>query len=145
VGANWQQLPVNRPRCPVTHYSRDASLATAKSYGGNPNYWPNSLAGAPEPAEEYKDPAWKLGEATVERFDSTVGHDDFTQAGNLYRLFDEARQERLAARIAGALGQAHKEVQMRQLAHFFATDEDYGRRVAAKLNIEWRRDATAAG
>jgi len=136
VGPNWQQLPVNRPRCPVANYVRDGALATAETYGSSPNYWPNSLAGAPQPEEQYKDPAWKLGEVIVDRFDSTVDHDDFTQAGNLFRLFDPAQRDRLARRIAGALGQASKEIQMRQLRHFLAADQEYGRRVADKLGID---------
>jgi catalase len=136
VGTNWQQLPVNRPRCPVANYIRDGALATADAYGSNPNYWPNSIAGAPEPADDYKDPAWKLGEVAADRFDSTADHDDYTQAGNLYRMFDQAHRERLARRIAGALGQAGKEIQQRQLTHFVRADQDYGRRVAAKLGIE---------
>ncbi|MBM3747441.1 MAG: catalase [Acidobacteria bacterium] len=136
VGPNWQQLPVNRPRCPVANYVRDGALATAETYGSNPNYWPNSLAGAPQPDEQYKDSAWKLGEVIVDRFDSTVDHDDFTQAGNLFRIFDPAQRDRLAGRIAGALGQAGKEIQMRQLRHFFAADQEYGRRVAEKLGID---------
>lgn len=136
VGPNWQQLPVNRPRCPVANYVRDGALATAETYGSNPNYWPNSLAGAPQPDEQYKDPAWKLGEVIVDRFDSTVDHDDFTQAGNLFRIFDPAQRDRLARRLAGALGQAGKEIQMRQLRHFFGADQEYGRRVAEKLGID---------
>ena len=72
----------------------------------------------------------------VDRFDSTADHDDFTQAGNLYRLFDDAHRDRLASRIAGGLGQARKEVQMRQLCHFFRADEDYGTRIAEKLGVD---------
>jgi catalase len=138
LGVNYHQLPVNRPRCPVANYIRDGALATAEGYGAKPNYWPNSVAGTPAPAAEYKDPAWRLGEAVADRFDSTVDHDDYTQAGNLYRMFDEAHRDRLARRIAEALGQASAEVQARQVAHFFRADEDYGRRVAAKLGITSR-------
>ena len=65
-----------------------------------------------------------------------VGHDDFTQPGNLYRLFDEGHRDRLTTRIAGGLGQARREVQLRQLCHFFRADPDYGQRVARKLGID---------
>ncbi|MCA9311960.1 MAG: catalase, partial [Phycisphaerales bacterium] len=136
VGGNFQQLPVNRPRCPFAHYQRDGVMATAENYGGRPNYWPNTREGAPMPDERYMDPAWDLGQAVVDRFDSTVDHDDFTQAGDLFRLFDDGERDRLATRIAGVLGQARKEVQMLQLCHFFRADEDYGRRVAEKLGID---------
>lgn len=65
-----------------------------------------------------------------------ANRDDATQVANLYALFDDAQRDRLAARIAGVLGQAREEVQKRQLEHFFRVDEDYGRRVADKLGVE---------
>ena len=137
LGVNHQQVPVNKPRCPVMNYIRDGALATGE-YGGQPNYWPNSLPGTPSPDSSYSDPAWQLGQTIVDRFDSTVGHDDFTQPGNLYRLFDDGHRDRLTTRIAGGLGQARREVQLRQLCHFFRADPDYGQRVAAKLGIDTR-------
>jgi len=135
LGVNHHQIPVNKPRCPVMNYNRDGGLANAETYGARPNYWPNSHADAPKPDPMFADPAWKLGETIVDRFDSTVDHDDYTQPGNLFRLFDNGQRDRLAKRIASALGQARKEVQMRQLCHFFRADEEYGRRVADYLNI----------
>ncbi len=136
LGVNHSQLPVNRPRCPVMNYSRDGAMADAANYGSAPNYWPNSLQGTPKPDPSYSDPAWSLGETIVDRYDSTVDHDDFTQPGNLYRLFDEGERDRLTTRIAGALGQARREIQVRQVCHFWRADEDYGRRVAEKLGID---------
>ena len=80
--------------------------------------------------------AWGLGRAIECRYDSTVDHDDFTQAGNLDRMFDDAHRDRLAGRIAGMLSQARRDVQVSQLCHFFRTDEDYGKRVADKLGVD---------
>ncbi|MBZ0170813.1 MAG: hypothetical protein K8E66_00385, partial [Phycisphaerales bacterium] len=93
-------------------------------------------SGAPMPDENCLDPAWDLGQAVVDRYDSTQDHDDFTQAGNLYRMFDDAHRDRLTTRIAGVLGDARREVQMLQLCHFFRADEDYGKRIARKLGID---------
>ncbi len=135
LGVNYHEIPVNRPQCPVMSYVRDGTHATADNYGSAPNYWPNSRYGTPMPMPEYKDPAWQLGQVIVDRYDSTVDHDNYTQVGNLYSLFDEGHRDRLATRIAGVLGQARREVQLRQLCHFFRADEDYGRRVAEKLGV----------
>jgi catalase len=132
---NHHQIPVNKPRCPVMNYIRDGALTTG-SYGAAPNYWPNSHATAPKPDASFADPAWKLGEIIVDRYDSTVDHDDYTQPGNLYRMFDDAHRDRLTSRIAGGLGQARKDVQMRMLCHFFRVDMDYGTRIATKLGID---------
>ena len=136
LGVNHHQIPVNRPRCPVMHSMRDGQQASAEGYGARPNYWPNSVNGAAMPEPAFADPAWNLGSAIVDRYDSTVDHDDFTQPGNLYRMFDDAHRDRLTRRIAGVLGQARREVQLRQLCHFFRADEDYGTRVAAHLGID---------
>lgn len=145
LGVNHHQIPVNRPRCPVMNYIRDGQGADAANYGSAANYWPNTIPSAPKPDPAYADPAWELGQTIVDRFDSTVDHDDFTQPGNLYRLFDEGQRNRLASRIAGALGQARREVQMRQLCHFFRADEDYGKRVAAALGIDVSAMMSGAG
>jgi len=134
LGVNYHHLPVNRPRGPVQNYIRDGQMAAAENYGGAPNYWPNSRDNTPMPDARFKEPAWDLGKAIVDRFDSTQDHDDFTQPGNLYRLFDDGQRDRLAKRIAGVLGQARREVQLRQLEHFKRADEDYFRRVNQALS-----------
>jgi catalase len=136
LGVNHHQIPVNTPRCPVMHYMRDGQGATAQTYASAPNYWPNTRADTPMPDEGVVDGAWDLGQAVVDRYDSTQDHDDFTQAGNLYRMFDEDHRDRLTSRIAGGLGQARTSVQMLQVCHFFRADPDYGQRVAAKLGID---------
>ncbi|WP_268743996.1 catalase-related domain-containing protein [Chlorogloeopsis fritschii] len=62
-------------------------------------------------------------------------HDDYTQAGDLYRLMTPDQQERLIQNIVGSLSQARRDLQMRQLCHFFRADVNYGRRVAEGLGI----------
>ncbi len=113
-----------------------ASPLLTTADGAAPNYSPNSIATAPKPDASFADPTWKLGETIIDRYDSAVDHDDFTQAGNLFRMFDNPHRERLTKRIAGVLKQARTEVQMRQLCHFFRADEDYGSRVAKHLGID---------
>ena len=47
LGINWQELPINRPVCPVMNYSRDGKMRH-KIHKGTVNYWPNR-AGQFEP------------------------------------------------------------------------------------------------
>jgi catalase len=135
VGTNFQQLPVNQPRCPVHHYQRDGVMSTGLG-GGSTNYFPNSRPGAPVDNPSYHEPGLHLGDVTADRYDSRVDHDDYTQAGDLYRLLSTDERERLVTRIAGVLGQARREVQLRQLTHFFKADPDYGAGVAKALKID---------
>jgi catalase len=134
IGTNYQQLPVNQPRCPVMHYQRDGGMSTG--YGGSsPNYYPNSDDSTPKEAPEYRDPGLALGNVIADRYESR-DQDDYTQAGNLWRIFSDEEKVRTAGAIAGALGGACHDIQMRQLCHFFRADMEYGQRVAQALGIE---------
>jgi catalase len=76
-----------------------------------------------------------LGDTTVDRYNHREGNDDYTQAGDLYRLMTPEQQERLVKNIVGSLSQAKQDVQMRQLCHFFRADVSYGLSVAQGLGI----------
>jgi len=40
LGTNWEELPINRPVCPVLNFNRDGAMRHTISKG-NINYWPN--------------------------------------------------------------------------------------------------------
>ena len=134
LGVNYRQMKVNKPRVPVRNYQRDGFHYQPEG-GGAPNYYPNSLDGAPRPDPTFSEPAWALGDTTVDRYNSREGHDDYTQVGNLYRLMSEEERARLVSNISGALGNCRSEIVERQLAHFDKADEDYGRRVREALSV----------
>jgi len=49
LGTNWQQLPINRPVCPVMNHHRDGAMQM-RINKGPVNYWPNRFeAGPPVP------------------------------------------------------------------------------------------------
>ena len=89
VGTNHQHLPVNRPRCPVHHQQRDGSMAGS---AGDPNgssaaqnYAPVDARGSAPQGFGHGDAGWPLDGAAA-RYDERGESDDFTQAGNLFRL-----------------------------------------------------------
>ena len=131
IGVNYRDLKVNRPKVAVKNYMRDGQFGGTRGDEGtgHPNYYPNSVEGAPQPDESYREPAWHLGDVTVDRYNSREGHDDYTQAGDLYRLMSEDEKQRLVQTIAGALGGCRQQIIDRQLEHFDKADEDYGKRV----------------
>ncbi len=135
IGANYRELEVNQPKVPVNNYMRDGQFGGIRDQGsGFPNYYPNSIEGAPQPDPAYAEPAWDLGEVTVDRWDSRVDHDDYTQAGNLFRLMSDDEKVRLAVNIAESLGGCRHEIIERQLGHFEAADPDYKRLVREALD-----------
>ena len=122
LGVNYESLPVNKPRCPVSHYHKDGPMRFDGNDGGAVNYEPNSRGG-PVEDHKYKEPLKIDGDA--DRYDHREGNDDYTQAGNLYRLFDDDQKDRLHKAIAGAMCGVPKEIVDRQLAHFKKADPAY--------------------
>ncbi|OAA64724.1 catalase A [Niveomyces insectorum RCEF 264] len=52
LGINWEELPINRPVCPVLNFNRDGAMRHTLR-PGTVNYWPNRYdAQAPATAEE---------------------------------------------------------------------------------------------
>jgi len=131
LGANHEHLPVNRPRCPVHNYYRDGAMRFDGNGGSSVNYEPNSFGG-PVQVPEAKEPPLRLtGDA--DRYDHREGNDDYTQAGNLFRLMTADEQSRLFANIAAAMQGVPQEIVQRQLQHFEKADPAYATGVARAL------------
>jgi len=131
VGTNHQHLPVNRPRCPFHNQQRDgymtivnpggaANFATVESHGTNPFGLGNG------------EPPLVL-EGAAARYDSRGHEDDYTQAGNLFRLLPDDEKHKLFENIAASLSKVSVDLQNRQLVHFDKADPAYGAGVRAAL------------
>lgn len=136
LGSNYQQLPVNTPQCPFAHYQRDGAMALGNNGGKGPNYEPNSDSNAPKAKETFSEPPLNLGEIAMDRYDHREGNDDFSQAGDLYRLMSSDSQDRLVNNIAGSLSKVPEDIQQRQLCQFFQADRDFGQCMAKALGIK---------
>jgi len=134
LGTNHQSLEVNRPRCPVHNYYRDGEMRFDGNGGGSVNYEPNSFNG---PAEDksVKEPPLKIS-GDADRYDHRAGNDDYTQAGNLFRLMSADQKQQLFGNIAAAMNGVPEEIIRRQLAHFSKADPAYGEGVAKALGIK---------
>lgn len=129
---NHDALPVNAPKATTANnYYRAGQMRFDDNGGGAPNYEPNSFGGPAQDPSVAEPPLALQGDAG--RHDHRKGNDDYTQAGNLYRMFDDGQRDRLAAAIAGSMDGVPQEIIDRQLAHFDAADADYGKRVREAL------------
>jgi len=131
VGANHQHLPVNAPRCPVHNYQRDGAMRFDGNSSGSVNYQPNSFGG-PVEDPSVKEPPLAIGDV-ADRFDHREGNDDFTQAGNLFRIMPKDEQDRLMDTIAGAMAGVSDDIVERQLGYFRNADSAYGDGIAKRL------------
>ena len=133
IGVNHAQLDVNKPRCPVHNYQRDGQARFDGNGGGMPVYQPNSFDGAVDDAS-YAEPPLRI-DGDADRYSHRDGNDDYTQAGDLFRLMDTAAQQRLIDNIVGAMQGVPRDIQDRQVAHFMKADPVYGEAVARRLGI----------
>ncbi len=131
VGANHQHLPVNAPRCPVHNYQRDGAMRFDANGAGAVNYEPNSFGG-PVEDPSVKEPPLAL-EGAADRYDHRAGNDDYSQAGDLFRLMPEDERERLMDTIAAEMEGVPAEIVDRQIGHFRKADPAYGAGVARRL------------
>jgi catalase len=134
IGINYAALDVNKPKCPVMHYHRDGQTRFDGNFGRAPNYQPNSFGG-PVDDVSVKEPPLKIS-GDADRYDHRAGNDDYTQAGNLYRLMSAEEKARLVANLVGAMQGVPREIQVRQTGHFTKADPAYGEAVARGLGID---------
>lgn len=138
LGVNHNQLPVNSPRCPVNNYQRDGAMAgacpvTGRMPNADVNFYPNDREALAKPDSQYLEPPMPVEEDAWIGRHSQDEEDYYSQAGDLFRIMSEAQKESLTSTIGGALSQAEKSVQDRMLAYLAKADEDYAKRVKAKL------------
>ncbi|MHB8912227.1 MAG: catalase [Lysobacter sp.] len=136
LGTHYEALPVNAPRCPMRHYHKDGAMRFFQNDTGNADayYEPNSVGG-PTQDQRYAEPPLPL-HGDADRYNHRDGNDDYTQPGDLFRLFDDAQKQRLFDNIAAAMQGVPEHIQRRQVAHFTQADPAYGAGVLKALKLD---------
>ncbi|QSJ20293.1 catalase [Nostoc sp. UHCC 0702] len=134
LGVNYESLPVNSPHATKAQtYHRDGLMRFDDNGGGSVNYQPNSFDG-PVEDPHLKEPPLKIS-GDADRYDHRAGNEDYTQAGNLFRLLPEEEKQRLFQNIAAAMQGVPHFIIERQLAHFAKADLAYKEGVAKALGL----------
>jgi len=136
VGTNYLQLPINAAKTHVGTNQRDGNMTYKVDLpaGVNPhvNYEPSSLNGlqeAPQTEVAYE-PSYAAARIVRQSIDRT---NNYQQAGERYRSFEEWERADLISNLADTLKDATPAIQQTMLEHFYKCDEDYGRRVEEGL------------
>jgi catalase len=135
LGANYQQIPVNRPmQSAVNNYQRDGPMTVTDNGAGAPNYFPNSFHG-PQPL--------LMKQANHIHLDAVVGdvervetgdEDNFSQCREFFlKVVSQEERERLTSNIAGHLMNASPVIRSRVVSNFAAVDAEYGRMIEKKV------------
>jgi catalase len=135
VGTNYLQLPINSPRKHVATNQRDGQMAYYQDIapGTNPhvNYEPSTLGGLQEAPKAGKDHT-PLYNARLVR-EKISRQNNFKQAGETYRNFEDWERDELISNLVGALSTADPRIQSKMIELFTECDADYGRRVSEGL------------
>ncbi|USS84672.1 catalase [Fructilactobacillus myrtifloralis] len=132
LGANYEQLKINRPINEVHNYERDGFMAD--NQGSDVNYEPNSKNGPVEDPHASITPEQLQGATGAYR---PYDQDYYSQAGALYRLMSPEEKDRLIKTIKGGLGSFdNHEIQVLETKQFYKADPEYGTRVAEALGLD---------
>ncbi|ARS35935.1 catalase [Pontibacter actiniarum] len=148
LGANYEQIPVNRCPFATNNYQRDGGMRVDGNGGSKPNYYPNSFDNI-YADEKYKQPAENLGQNVVADWydrNSEGENDHYTQPGDLFRLMTPEEKQNTISNIVGAMqgisGEKRDLIINRQLCHFFRADISLGLGVAQGLGVDITQHAT---
>ena len=143
LGANYEQIPVNRAINPVYNHERDGYMSVNGNGGDAPNYFPNSFD-AIEADPHYKQPGMPLDMAYADTYPRNENDDDhYTQPGLLFRkvMTDSERKATIsnfAVSMAGIAGPKRDEIIQRQLSHFYKADKELATEVAKILKFNFK-------
>ena len=152
--ANFHQIPINAPKCPVMNFQRDGMMQTQVPKG-RANYEPNSLAAHGEEGGSRECPA--TGFTT---FPGRTDHDEageklrirpelfadhYSQARLFWRSQTDSERAHLASAFVFELSKVTLEqVPPRLVANLRNVDEELAKRVADGLGIALPKKAEAA-
>ncbi len=133
LGANFQQLEVNRPVARVNNFNQDGALS-ARRMASDTNFHASDAVAPYRTRSGYTATLTPLSGTTQQR--PIQKRQDFAQAGELYRSFSDQERASLIANLAGDLKQVrNRAVQVRMVSHFYKADADYGSRLAQALGL----------
>lgn len=138
LGANYEQIPVNKCPYEVSNYQRDGGMQIGGNGGANANYRPNSFDDIITD-ESYREPAMTLDSNIANWFDRNENDDDhFTQPGLLYNVMTNEAREHLISNIvssmSGITGVYKQEIINRQLCHFYRANNQLGTAISKGLS-----------
>jgi len=96
LGVNWQELPINKPVCPVMNFNRDGAMRHTITKG-KVNYWPNRFETVPPAKPEeggYVDYPEKIAGMKA-RMQSKKFREHKNQAELFYNSLSEAEQNHM--------------------------------------------------
>ncbi|WP_026688518.1 catalase [Alteribacter aurantiacus] len=133
VGPNYLQLPINCPFAKVNNNQRDGFMPIGQQTNSI-NYEPNRYEDTPKEDKsqsEYRAPLEGVtGRQPIEK------KNHFGQAGQVWRRYSKEEQEATIKNIVNDLGDVAEETVLRAVCNFYRADEELGKTLAEKLEVD---------
>src|SRR5690606_37296546 len=130
LGANHQQIPVNRPLVAVNNNNQDGYMNVSER-DSDVNYEPSRKV--PKAATEKARAVQTPLTGTVQQIGTK--EQNFKQAGELSRSYSTKEKENLIMNLASDLGNVNdSETKHIMLSYFYKADADYGTRMTKAGN-----------
>jgi catalase len=135
LGSNYQQLPINAPRCPFQNNHFDGTLNTMHRTS-EINYFPSSRGGPRHAPHSVPIPKDDVIDAPRTRR-TIPNENNFQQAGERFMSWDEGRQQRFVERVADALNEpgVTKRIRTTWLGYWSQSNQSLGSRIAARVKM----------
>ncbi len=151
--ANFHQIPVNAPKCPVMNFQRDGQMQMNVPKG-RANYEPNSLTAHGEEGGPRECPMTGFVTANAVTGEDEQGEklrvrpelfaDHYSQARQFWKSMTENEQAHIASSFVFELSKVGLEqVPARMIANLRNVDEDLAKRVADGMNLDLPKKAQA--
>ncbi|MEO8772633.1 MAG: catalase [Ferruginibacter sp.] len=141
LGANYEQIPVNKCPYMVSNYERDGAMRVDGNGEDSPNYFPNSFDDI-YIDKSYKESPIVLDSNIADFYDRNAEgeNDHYTQPGLLFnKAMNDYDRHNLVSNIVGAMsgisGPKKELIVNRQLCHFFRADAKLGMAIAQGLGV----------
>jgi catalase len=135
LSGNFQQIPVNASKVPVTNYNQDGYMSI-RPQTGDVNYQPStSKPSVVDNAKfEYSKTEFLKNTTTVQQVIDK--QNNFKQAGDLYKSFSKNDQDNLIKNLSGALNAVKDRVIVaKMISHFYQANSEYGQRLAKEVKM----------
>jgi catalase len=131
LSVNFNQIPVNAPKCPVHSYHRDGTMRVDGNAGGATPYEPNTRDEWQE-QPDFREPPLSL-EGAADHWNHRVDDDYYSQPGALFRLMSPAQQQVLFENTARELANVSEPIRKLHIDHCNLADPAYGAGIAKAL------------
>ncbi|KAL6410066.1 catalase-domain-containing protein [Ilyonectria robusta] len=121
LGTNWEELPINKPVCPVMNFNRDGAMRHTISKG-KVNYWPNRFEAQPPAKKEegaYIDYPQKV-QGIKERAKSAKFKEHVSQAQLFYNSLSVVEKSHVQAALSFELDHCDEPIVYERIAQRLA-------------------------